>query len=720
MNAIIEAWNGAAAVWWDWTVTATWQGTLFFALVVLLLVSVKALGPRFRYGLLLLVLLKLALPPVVGLSYGFSDLLTRMTAMESVPMMDSGKVSVMLGDASPDDLKPIAAGALSAPAHPSLTWTGWLLLLQLLGAVAVMGLIIRQVIAVRRLLRESSPATGETHERLAGVAARMGVGRLSAVYASPQVSAPQSCGIRRSVIVLPEWAEAMPVEELDILLAHELAHERRKDALVNSFQAFIQAILWWNPAVWWLNNRIREERELCCDDFVLSRGVTSGATYSRVLVAVAEQVSMGQRSWVMTGMADGFGCIGRRVRRAMEGGKTRTFRSRAVGMILIAVLAGWVLPGATQAAGRAEEPQLPEIVRDEPPAPAEVPATAGETPGDGTNGAPTRTKYRLSTLTADSITRTDGGMTLENASFVLRYGSSKFGEITIEAAETLELKAQPNLDRVHIEGSLRATYRGMTIEARGLRGREHGTLEFSDAVVDSEAFEQLSADRIDLNLTDGKIALPAGGKVEAMQVDEEAALSTRPENAAARHESPVPTVRIETRIVEVDVDEAKAIIGGGVAPVEYLVRKSDDSPYALIAADDWPKYERELDALSKASKAKVLSSPSVVTPDEMEASITTGMPVPVAGERGVRMEDLGTTLRVLPSVAKGRLDLFYERTVKAPEGAKHPTITRTIERSYTGLSNGRDYWLLLGGEGTTSERMQLVFIHPEILHNGGG
>jgi bla regulator protein BlaR1 len=74
-------------------------------------------------------------------------------------------------------------------------------------------------------------------------------------------------GWLKPVVLVPAAAMlALPPEALEALLAHELAHVRRKDFLANTLQTFAEALLFYHPAVWWLSGRIRQEREHCCDD----------------------------------------------------------------------------------------------------------------------------------------------------------------------------------------------------------------------------------------------------------------------------------------------------------------------------------------------------------------------------------------------------------------------------------------------------------------------
>ena len=58
--------------------------------------------------------------------------------------------------------------------------------------------------------------------------------------------------------------------QVEAILAHELAHIRRHDYVVNLLQTVVETLLFYHPAVWWLSHRIRVERENCCDDLAVS------------------------------------------------------------------------------------------------------------------------------------------------------------------------------------------------------------------------------------------------------------------------------------------------------------------------------------------------------------------------------------------------------------------------------------------------------------------
>ena len=99
---------------------------------------------------------------------------------------------------------------------------------------------------------------------------------------------PMVMGWIKPVIILPaSILSGIPAEQVEAILAHELAHIKRKDYLVNIFQSFIEIIMFFNPSVWWISGIIRRERENCCDDVALAAG-TESIVYAKALVSIQE------------------------------------------------------------------------------------------------------------------------------------------------------------------------------------------------------------------------------------------------------------------------------------------------------------------------------------------------------------------------------------------------------------------------------------------------
>jgi hypothetical protein len=98
-------------------------------------------------------------------------------------------------------------------------------------------------------------------------------------------------GVFRSLILLPASAlTALSAEQLEVVLAHELAHIRRADYLWNIPQTMIETLFFFHPAVWWVSSNLRQQRELCCDDVALAC-CTDPLVYATALLCLEEQRS---------------------------------------------------------------------------------------------------------------------------------------------------------------------------------------------------------------------------------------------------------------------------------------------------------------------------------------------------------------------------------------------------------------------------------------------
>ena len=107
----------------------------------------------------------------------------------------------------------------------------------------------------------------EWQQRFDTLRAAMGVTRRVAVRLSNDVVGPFTARLLRPVIWLPlSLLVQLPREQVEALLAHELAHIARMDWLWNGLQCVLESLLFFHPAAWWLGRRIRQEREHACDD----------------------------------------------------------------------------------------------------------------------------------------------------------------------------------------------------------------------------------------------------------------------------------------------------------------------------------------------------------------------------------------------------------------------------------------------------------------------
>ncbi len=106
---------------------------------------------------------------------------------------------------------------------------------------------------------------------LAFLASEIGIKGKVRLLESALAEMPMVIGWLKPVILLPIGTLAgLSVAQVESILAHELAHLKRKDYLVNIFQTLVEIVLFYNPFVWWVSGYIREERENCCDDIAVN------------------------------------------------------------------------------------------------------------------------------------------------------------------------------------------------------------------------------------------------------------------------------------------------------------------------------------------------------------------------------------------------------------------------------------------------------------------
>jgi len=121
-------------------------------------------------------------------------------------------------------------------------------------------------LAVSRLIKDSEIAPPAIRNRAADLAEKLGLRRVPSVLAHPWLSEPGITGIIDPKILLPTtWLESAAPDQVDAILAHELAHARRRDLPANLVQRLVEVVLFFHPAVRWISNALYRERELCAD-----------------------------------------------------------------------------------------------------------------------------------------------------------------------------------------------------------------------------------------------------------------------------------------------------------------------------------------------------------------------------------------------------------------------------------------------------------------------
>ncbi len=228
-----------------------WQSTLFAAVAGLLTLALRNNRARVRHWVWLAASWKFLVPFSVLISLG------GQIHWRTAPQTMQPDLAVVLGGISQP--MALASRATIAPAVsaagmiPALAWSIW--------ACGFLGIACSWLLRWRRIrtaVRTGSPIHVDAPIR---------------AVSSPTLLEPGVFGVWRPVLLLPEGiVDQLTPAQLRAVIAHELCHVRRHDNLVAAIQMFVETLFWFHPLVWWLGRRMVEERELACDQEVLSLG----------------------------------------------------------------------------------------------------------------------------------------------------------------------------------------------------------------------------------------------------------------------------------------------------------------------------------------------------------------------------------------------------------------------------------------------------------------
>ena len=234
-------------------------------------------------------------------------------------------------------------------------WRPWLAGTWLVGALFM---LLRSGLSVRAAVNCGRRSERLEDERVLALieAARasLRLSRRFAVTVTQTLSTPAVVGWWLPTMVLPaSMLTGLAPEQLRLIILHELAHIQRGDYLVNLAQLWIESLLFFNPAVWWLSRQVRLEREVCCDEAAAAVG--GAASYARALVNAAEVTRLPVAALGLAGEAESSSLRQRMERLLRPGERPRlllSWRAFSGGMVGLSMLAATLSVG-TKAAVRA-------------------------------------------------------------------------------------------------------------------------------------------------------------------------------------------------------------------------------------------------------------------------------------------------------------------------------------------------------------------------------
>jgi beta-lactamase regulating signal transducer with metallopeptidase domain len=274
-----------------------WEGALVAALYALArALAGGRISARGRYAIACASLLTMTVAP--ALTYWW--------------LGNSGQAA-RIGDLSDWGARQLAPGVAYSPVtDPWQQAMPGIVMAWFAGAAACSLRLLMGFISAAALRRSRhAPVLTEWQQTLDRLIERMHVSRSVRLLATDRVDSPSVIGWLRPVILAPVGVLCgLAPEQVEALLAHELAHVRRHDYLVNVLQGIAESLLFYHPAVWWISNQIRAEREHCCDDLAVA---ASGdvLVYAR---ALAELESM-RPAHFKAALSANDGSLLRRIRR---------------------------------------------------------------------------------------------------------------------------------------------------------------------------------------------------------------------------------------------------------------------------------------------------------------------------------------------------------------------------------------------------------------------
>jgi HEAT repeat protein/beta-lactamase regulating signal transducer with metallopeptidase domain len=254
-----------------------WQGALAAAVLWTGLLLTSPRRASLRYVLGCVALLLMAAAPLATAMHLHTPRAASLevTTAATVDLIGSPPAEVSMAATGRSADRRLAVSALPVRrsirdvAQTVLPWlvTGWALGVSLLSVRLLGGWW-----QTRRLRSEAvSPVPPSCTEAISRLTTRLRIGRTVSFGVSLLVSAPLVIGHMKPLILVPVAAlSGLSPRQLEAILAHELAHIRRHDYLVNLVQTVIETVLFYHPAVWWVSNQVRILREHCCDDLAVA------------------------------------------------------------------------------------------------------------------------------------------------------------------------------------------------------------------------------------------------------------------------------------------------------------------------------------------------------------------------------------------------------------------------------------------------------------------
>lgn len=254
-----------------------WQGALIGLAYVSLRPFCSSIASRYRLGMATLMLMLLT--PIITLAW-LRPIAGKLD--DRIVSAVSGAVPA-IGD---------AVGAAASSWVSDWRWEQalpWLVVAWLIGVCAIATRSFLHWHRLARVVRTALPLPRDWQLRLIQLRQQFGVLRNVRLLSSVHVATPTLIGWLKPAILLPaSLLSGFTPSQIELIIAHELSHVRRFDYIANLVQVMIETLLFYHPAVLLISRDVRQARESCCDDLVLTLGGGDAVAYARTLADLEE------------------------------------------------------------------------------------------------------------------------------------------------------------------------------------------------------------------------------------------------------------------------------------------------------------------------------------------------------------------------------------------------------------------------------------------------
>jgi bla regulator protein BlaR1 len=275
-----------------------WQGALIAAIVGIIMMATKKASSAWRYNLLLSSLLLFA---ICALCTFVTQAGSGITNKQLLVVSSNEVIAGKLIDKPfvENNLKTFTDEIVAfCNDHADAIVIFWFLVICFKCVQLFIGLSGTTALRKRLIF----PADPYWENRLKELSEQLGINQYIKIAESGLAKVPLTIGYLKPVILIPlGLLAALPQDQIEAILLHELAHIRRKDYLINILQSLVEILFFFNPAIWWLSSLLRTERENCCDDLAIAK-TSNKFNYIKALVAFEEyQGQMPQYASAITG-----------------------------------------------------------------------------------------------------------------------------------------------------------------------------------------------------------------------------------------------------------------------------------------------------------------------------------------------------------------------------------------------------------------------------------